>query len=94
MDKNLRSILTTLGIIFLYIFATIGIIKLFWNTDNDLIFEGRAKFLGYILAIFSFAYIMITGNMNNYEPWFYFLIGFHALYLLTGILAYNFISGD
>ena len=43
--KDIKSLLSSLGFILFYIFATAGIVKLFWDTKDDYRFEGRVKFL-------------------------------------------------
>jgi len=57
MDKDLKSLLTSLGLILLYYYATAGIVKLIWNTDDDYRFEGRVKFLTLLSILFSIIYV-------------------------------------
>lgn len=56
-NKDIKSILTSLGIILLYQYATAGLVKLIWNTDDDYKFEGRVKFLSLLLVLCSIIYV-------------------------------------
>ena len=59
--KDIKSLLSSLGFILFYIFATAGIVKLFWDTKDDYRFEGRVKFL-LLFQIFLWA---ISNSINN-----------------------------
>lgn len=91
MNNNLKSLLTSAGIIFFYIFATIGIVKLFWNTDSAEKFQGRVVFLGLSSFIFSLLYIVgmyhIVGS-HNVDVFYKILIISQALYCITGLYGY------
>jgi hypothetical protein len=87
MNKNLKSFVWSLAVIFIYAYATLGIVRLFWNTDDDDKFEGRAKFLGMLLIILSLVYIIgiyhIVGPYRV-DNFYYGIIIFHFIYLLLG----------
>ena len=53
MNKDLKSLLTSLGIILIYFVATAGIVRLLWNTKDDSIFAVRVKFLVTLSFLFS-----------------------------------------
>ena len=57
MDKDFKSLLTSLGLILLYRYATAGIIKLIWNTDDDFKFKARVDFISLLSVLFSIIYI-------------------------------------
>lgn len=90
LEKNIKSLFTSLGIILLYIYATAGVVKLFGNTKNDSQFEGRVKFLLLISILFSFIYIIgIYHLVGVYKVDYYyqvFLI-YQVVYVLVGITS-------
>ncbi|MCL4483501.1 MAG: hypothetical protein M1445_12990 [Bacteroidetes bacterium] len=93
MNPKLKSLLSSAAVIFIYVFATIGIVRLFWNTGDTDKFEGRAKFIGILLILFTFIYfigiyhIVGVAKVDNY---YYGLIIFHIVYLVVGVIAYLF----
>ncbi len=93
MNKKLKSLLTSAAIIFIYVFATLGIVRLFWNTDNMDKFESRAMFVGIMLIIFSLVFIVgiyhIVGA-HRVENYYTGLMIFHVLYLIVGLLVFLF----
>jgi len=48
MKKEIRSILWSLSIVLLYLYATKGLVRLFWNTTDEYKFVGRVKFIIYL----------------------------------------------
>ncbi len=95
MNKNLRSLLQSLAVILFFFYATAGIVKLFWNTDNEYVFEGRVKFLTLLLFTISIFYVIgiyyVVGHSN--VEFFYWIFIFLVLaYLVVGIIANLFIK--
>lgn len=95
MNPKLKSLLTSAAVIFIYLFATLGIVRLFWNTNDVDKFEGRAKFIGILLVLFTFIFfigiyhIVGVAKVDNY---YYGLIIFHISYLIIGLLGFLFKS--
>ena len=89
MDKNLKSLLTSLGLILLYYYATVGIVKLIWNTDDDYKFEGRVKFLVLLSILFSIIYVFgiyyIVG-IHYVNSFYKFFIVAQLIYVGLGII--------
>jgi hypothetical protein len=89
-DKELKSLFTSLGIILLYFYATVGIVKLFWNTDNDYKFEGRVKFLVLLSILVSIIYIIgapyIVG-LHKVDPYYKAFIGLQLIYVGVGLIS-------
>lgn len=96
MNSKLKSLLTSAAVVFIYLFATLGIVRLFWNTNDVDKFEGRAKFIGILLILFTIVYIIgiyhIVGvaKVDNY---YYGLITFHVIYLVVGLIVFLFKTG-
>jgi hypothetical protein len=90
MNKDLKSFFSVIGIFLLYLYATVGIIKLLWNTKDGYMFEGRVKFISIMMIVFSFIYIIsiyhIVGPYNVGEFYKVF-IGFHFAYLFIGTFS-------
>jgi hypothetical protein len=87
MNKDLKSFLWSIAIVLLYIYATAGIIKLLWNTKDDYKFEGRVKFISYLLFIFSAIYVIgIYHVVGPYlvAPFYKVFIYSHLGYLMLG----------
>jgi len=63
MKREAKSIVNSLIIIFLYYFALVGITRLFWNTTNQYQFEGRVKFLGYLLVILTILFVFVPYHL-------------------------------
>jgi hypothetical protein len=83
MNKDLKSFLTSLGLILIYFTATAGIVKLLWSTNDDNIFTLRVKLLVNISFILSLIYIGGIYHLVGpyHTEWFYKLF-------LAGQLAY------
>ena len=65
MEKNIRSYLNSLIVIFIFYFATRGIVKLLWNHNNREVVKVRTLILFTCLFIGSFFYIVITYHLVN-----------------------------
>ena len=93
MNKKLKSLLISAAIVFIYVFATLGIVRLFWNTNNIDKFEGRAILIGILLVIFSLVYIIgiyhIVG-VRRVDNFYTGLLIFHVLYLIVGLIVFMF----
>lgn len=93
--KAIKSLLASVTVILLYFIATIGIVKLFWNTPNHYRFEGRIKFSFLLLLIVTLFLIFIPYHFLSYDAvtiLYYAIIIFHGVYLLVGTLAYILIN--
>jgi len=90
LEKNIKSLFTSLGIILLYLYATSGVIKLFGNTKNDSKFEGRVKFLFLFNVLFFLIYIIgVYHIVGVYKVDYYyqvFLI-YQVVYIIVGITS-------
>jgi len=89
MDKNLKSLLTSLGLILLYYYATVGIVKLIWNTDDDYKFEGRVKFLVLLSILFSIIYIFgiyYVVGLHHVDSFYKFFIVAQLIYVGLGVI--------
>jgi hypothetical membrane protein len=95
MDKNLKSLLNSLAIILIFLYATAGFLKLFWNTPDENRFEARVKFLTLLLFIISILYVIgiyhIVGPYKV-EPFYWVFIILSIAYLVIGIVANMFIK--
>ena len=90
-DKLIKSLFASFTIILLYFFATIGIVKLFWNTDDHYMLEGRIKFLFLMLFVVTALMIFVPYHFLSHggvEILYYAIFIFHGLYLLVGIMSY------
>ena len=90
-DKLIKSLFASFTIILLYFFATIGIVKLFWNTDDHYMLEGRIKFLFLMLFVVTALLIFVPYHFLSHggvDILYYTIFIIHALYLLVGIMAY------
>ena len=96
MNSKLKSLLTSAAVVFIYLFATLGIVRLFWNTNDVDKFEGRAKFIGILLILFTIVYIIgiyhIVG-VAKVDIYYYGLIIFHVIYLVLGLIVFLFKTG-
>lgn len=95
MNKNLKSLLQSLAIILIFFYATAGIVKLFWNTNDEYMFEGRVKFLTLLLFIVSIFYVIgIYHLFGHYkvEPFYWAFIFLAISYLVIGVIANMFIK--
>lgn len=95
MNKDIKSLLTSAGIVLFYVFATIGIVRLLWNTDNEYMFEGRVKFLILSSILFSLFYIIgiyhIVGP-HHVDIFYQTFIYGQLLYVVVGLLSFTFIK--
>jgi hypothetical protein len=98
MEKNIRSYLNSLIVIFIFYFATRGIVKLFWNHNNREVVKARTFILFTCLFIGSFFYIIITYHLVDGKTvmvqFFYKIYLFLAfLYIVVGLI-YDIISSS
>jgi hypothetical protein len=98
MEKTIRSYLNSLIIIFIFYFATRGIVKLLWNHNNREVVKARTFILFTCLFIGSFFYIVITYHlvdgktvMVQFFYKIYLLIAF--LYIVVGLI-YDIVSNS
>jgi hypothetical protein len=93
MYKELRSLGYSLLIILMYYYSARGFIQLMWNDDSNNKVSARARFICYILFIFSFTFIIaiyhIVGPYHTAAFYKLFLI-FHIIYLVLGNIFYIF----
>ena len=90
-DKLVKSLFASFTIILLYFFATIGIVKLFWNTDDYYMLEGRIKSLFLMIFVVTAFLIFVPYPFLSHggvDILYYAIFIIHALYLLVGIMAY------
>ena len=90
-DKLIKSLFASITIILLYFFATIGIVKLFWNTEDHYMLEGRVKFLFLMIFVVTAILIFLPYPFLSHggvEILYYAIFIIHALYILVGIMAY------
>ena len=91
MNKNLKSLAWSIAIVLFYFYAACGVVKLFWHSKNKYIIEKRAKFILYILMLFSLIYIISLYHVfgvYHVDNFYKGLIGLHMLFILTGTI-YN-----
>ena len=93
--KDIKSLLLSLGFILFYIFATAGIVKLFWDTKDDYRFEGRVKFLLLFQILFFLIYIIgiyhIVGPRNTSTYYMGYLVT-QIGYVVIGLVANLFLK--
>lgn len=97
MNSNIKSLLTSAGFILFYVFATMGIVKLLWNTDNTEKFQGRVVLLGLCSFIFSLLYIVGTYHIfgsHNVDMFYKVFIISQALYCIIGLCSYVAINNN
>lgn len=82
MNKELKSLLSSLGVILIYFYATAGIVKLLWNTDDDNVFTLRVKFLVTLSFLFSFIYII--GIYYIVGP--YYVEKFYEMFIIAQLI--------
>ena len=97
MEKSIRSYLNSLIVMFIFYFATRGIVKLLWNHQDKEVVKARTFILFASLFIGSFFYIVITyhlvGGKTVMVQFFYKIYLILAfLYIVVGLL-YDIISG-
>ena len=98
MEKTIRSYLNSLIIIFIFYFATRGIVKLLWNHNNREVVKVRTFILFTCLFIGSFFYIIITYHLVDGKTvmvhFFYKIYLFLAfLYIVVGLI-YDIVSSS
>lgn len=80
MNKQLKSWMYSLIVVYIMFLAVKGIIRLFWNTDDDHVLIGRVMLTLTLLFVFSFIYIIgiyhIVGphKVDNYYGYFIIII--------------------
>lgn len=98
MEKTIRSYLNSLIVIFIFYFATRGIVKLFWNHQDREVIKARTLILFVCLFFGSFFYIVITYHLVDGKTvmvhFFYKIYLFLAfLHIVVGLI-YDIISGS
>jgi peptidoglycan/LPS O-acetylase OafA/YrhL len=98
MEKNIRSYLNSLIVIFIFYFATRGIVKLLWNHNNREVVKVRTLILFTCLFIGSFFYIVITYHLVNGKTemvrFFYKIyLSLAFLYIVVGLI-YDIVSNS
>ena len=98
MEKNIRSYLNSLIVIFIFYFATRGIVKLLWNHNNREVVKARTFILFTCLFIGSFFYIVIIYHLVDGKTemvrFFYKIYLFLAfLYIVVGLI-YDIVSNS
>lgn len=98
MEKSIRSYLNSLIVIFIFYFATRGIVKLLWNHQDKEVVKARTFIVFASLFIGSFFYIIITYHlvdgkteMVRFFYKIYILLAF--LYIVVGLI-YDIISSS
>jgi hypothetical protein len=90
MNREFKSLINSLLVILLYYYAIQGIVKLFWNTDDQYRFKGRVHFLGLLLILVTILgiilpYHLFPGSVVNVI--YYSIIFFHSAILFVGCFA-------
>lgn len=90
MNKDLKSLLWSIAIVFLYVYASVGIVYLLWHTKDGKKLDARIKFLMYI--VFILTVILLVGSYHvlgdqGSTVIFQGVIFFHIAYLLVGSLS-------
>lgn len=98
MEKSIRSYLNSLIVIFIFYFATRGIVKLLWNHKDREVIKARTFILFACLFIGSFFYIIITYHLVDGKTvmvhFFYKIYLFLAfLYIVVGLI-YDIVSSS
>lgn len=90
MNKEIKSIAYTFIVLFIYLWAAKGIVKLLFNTDDEYKFDGRVRFINYFLVLFSIFYIIgiyhIVGPYHTAGFYKAFVI-FNFIYLALGNIS-------
>jgi hypothetical protein len=91
MEKNIRSYLNSLIVIYIFYFATRGIVKLLWNHNNRDIVKARTFLLFTCLFIGSFFYIVITyhlvdGKTEMVRVFYKIYLFLAFLYIVVGLI--------
>lgn len=98
MEKSIRSYLNSLIVIFIFYFATRGIVKLLWNHKDREVVKARTFIVFASLFIGSFFYIIITYHLVDGKTvmvhFFYKIYLFLAfLYIVVGLI-YDIVSNS
>lgn len=97
MNKQIKSAAYTLMFLLIYYWASKGIVKLLFSTDNEYRFDGRVKFINYSFVLFSLFYIIgiyhIVGPYHTESFYKYFAI-FNFIYLAVGNLFNSLITNN
>jgi hypothetical protein len=96
MEKTIRSYLNSLIIIFIFYFATRGIVKLLWNHKDREVVKARTFILFVSLFIGSFFYIVITyhlvdGKTEMVRFFYKIYLSLAFLYIVVGLI-YDIVS--
>ena len=95
MNKEIKSIAYTLIILLVYWWASKGIVKLFFNTNDKRKFDNQVKFLNYCFVLFSLVYLIgiyhIVGPFHTAGFYKAFII-FNLIYLVIGNIFNSFIN--
>ena len=87
MNKEIKSIAYTFIFLLIYLWATKGIVKLLFNTDDEYKFDGRVRFINYLLVLFSIFFIIgiyhIVGPYHTAGCYKMFIV-FNFIYLVVG----------
>ena len=89
LEKTIKSLFTSIGIILLYFYATVGVVKLFGNTKDDYRFEGRVKFLLLFSILFSIVYVIGIYHLvgvHRVDYYYQVFLIYHVLYILIGFI--------
>ncbi len=87
--KELKPFLLSMFIIILYVYATEGIVKWLWKTNNMETFKSRVFLSVVMLFIVSFMLIILPfGKVASPEEHmvYIFIIAIHFTYLLVGTI--------
>lgn len=91
MNKQLKSAAYTFIFLLIYYWASKGIVRLLFNTNDEEQFDGRVKFINYSLVLFSLIYVIgiyhIVGPYHTESFYKYFVI-FNFIYLAVGNLIH------
>ncbi len=97
MKKEIRSILWSLSIVLLYLYATKGLVRLFWNTTDEYKFEGRVKFLIYLQILLAPILIIVPYHLlgpSRVEGVYWGIIVYFLAYILLGAIFNLFSKTD
>lgn len=84
---DLKSFARGVIFVFIYIYATIGMVRLFWNTNDYEMFEGRVKFIAILLFILNVILLIVPYHIfgrDNIITLYWGIIGFNLFYLIIG----------
>jgi hypothetical protein len=87
MNRELKSLAYTLGILLIYYWASKGMVKLLMNVKNQNMFDARVRLLNYSLVLSSLVFIIgiyhIVGPYHT-EAFYKMFIIAHFIYLVLG----------